>query len=125
MSLELDFRRVSDRSDPVRRSGEDQIARPQRASLGDEVDQLGAPEDQIRGAGAGGASRSPSRGRRSSGSGTSSAVVIQGPYGQNVSAPYAGPLGLAALQVAGGHVVGDAVAGDLAATSIAIVSSPS
>ena len=51
--------------------------------------------------------------RSASGSATSSAVVIQGPQGQEASKPLARVhCGLAALEVAGGEVVGDRVAGD-------------
>ena len=52
------------------------------------------------------------RRRRSSGSGTSSGVVIHGPHGQNVAAPFARVhCGSRRLEVAGADVVGHGEAG--------------
>src|SRR2546421_794611 len=42
--------RIEAHSDPVRRTREDQVAGPQSARLCDEVDQLLAAEEQVRGA---------------------------------------------------------------------------
>ena len=52
-----ELRRVEPHPDAARRAGQDQVARLQRARLGDEIDQLLAAEDQVGGVASPGAAR--------------------------------------------------------------------
>jgi hypothetical protein len=106
---------VKAHTDPARGPGEDQIAREQRAGLGDEVHQLLTTEDHVGGARV--LAQLPvDPGAESQIAGVGDLLGGRDPGTEGterIGALGARPLGLAELEVARRHVVGHAVAADL------------